>query len=292
MNRRSTRQQLNRICRKVSGKSRVAKLTRVGTPQLTPLQVRMQDAANFRELDAPVHHLTYHICPFKNATSAWTWNLIQLMKRWSLFNGRKVLGVNYDSDTLSPADVINYCQSIGIDWDEVVVRKNDRRFGEILTWVPTLESLNIESCRSNDLVFSAHAKGVKYNGDSPPVIRDWTDVMYRANLDHIDRVHESLRWFSSTGCFRCRNNISEQSRYGWHYSGAFWWWRPLDISQRNWRKVGQSYAGREFWIGNQLERAEADCLFMDRSRSPYNVEYWKNIITPRWEMFQRERHAR
>lgn len=247
----------------------------------------MLDCSNFRDLSSPTCHLTYHVCPFRNATQAWTWNFLQLQKRWKVFNGRKILGINFDESTFSPVEVVDFCQSIGLNWDEVVVSRNSRKLGEVMTWVPSLELLPMKEAADNDIVFSAHAKGVKYDGDSPPIIREWADVMYRSNLDHMRKVLRSLEWFSSTGSFRSRNSISVQSRYGWHYSGAFWWWRIKDVASRDWRAVGQSYAGREFWIGNHLSRAESDCLFMDRSRSPYRPEYWEKVIRPRWTHFCR-----
>ena len=286
MNQRSTSQRLQQICRSLEKPSRKAELTRKGTPRPTAIQLRQQDPSNFRDMSDPVHHLTYHVCPFRDAHHAWTWNFMQLQKRWGLFNGKKILGINYDQSTASPAEVIHFCQSIGLEWDDIVISLNSKTLGEVMTWVQSLEKLPMGEATDRDIVFSAHAKGVKYNGDSPPVVRNWTDVMYRSNLDYMENVHSSLEWFSSAGSFRCRNSVTPQSRYGWHYSGAFWWWRLSDLAKRDWRIVGQTYAGREFWIGNHIARAESDCLFMDRCRSPYNPDYWAKVIHPRWAQWE------
>lgn len=256
---------------------------------LTPLERRQSNSDNFRDLTYAVRHLTYHICPFENATNAWTWNLLQLRSRWDLFTGRKILGINYDDSTVTPSQIIGYCQSIDMEWDHVIVRENDRRLGEVATWIPSLKCLDPQDACPDEIVFSAHAKGVKYGTDSPPVIRDWTEVMYSVNLDDWDAVRRSLEWFSATGAFRARYRRSAMCRHGWYYSGAFWWWRLADIGQRRWNIVSPWYAGREIWIGNQIEQSEADCLFMDNCRSPYLPQYWKTTINRKWKEFQTNR---
>jgi len=255
----------------------------------SPLELRKSQEDAFRDLSYPVRHLTYHICPFSNSISAWTWNLLQLRSRWELFNGQKILGINHDDSTVTPRQLISYCQSIGMEWDHVLVRENDRKLGEVTTWIPSLELLSPLNASPNEIVFSAHAKGVKYGVESPPVIRNWTQVMYAVNLDDWDSVRCSLEWFSATGAFRSRYRRSAMCRYGWYYSGAFWWWRLADIGQRSWNLVSPWYAGREIWIGNQIEKLESDCLFMDNCRSPYLQQYWETTINRRWREFQNKK---
>lgn len=250
----------------------------------------MENPENFCRMESPVRHLTYHICPFLSASEAWKWNLVQLSARWGLFNGQKILGINFDSLTASPQEIIDFCSSIGMIWDVVIIRQNNRYIGEVMTWVPSLCELPFDSCSQNDIVFSAHAKGVKYGGSSPPVIRLWTDVMYQANLDYIGKIQNSLEWFSSVGCFRARSPRNEQCRNGWHYSGAFWWWRLLDLAKKDWKDVGNTYVGREFWIGHHILQSESDCLFMDRSKSPYQMDYWRDVVLPKWIQFKRKQN--
>ncbi len=252
-----------------------------------PRDTWRDDPSHFCDLSNPVRHLTYHICPFRNAVGTWQWNLEQLREHWHLFNGKKIIGINHDEDTVSPDEMLRHCRSLGMEWDEVVARPNSRSLGEVQTWIPTLELLNPESAQANEVVFSAHAKGVKYGEKMPPVIRDWTDIMYQVNLPDWDRVRDSLEWYISTGAFRARGARSWRwCRYGWYYSGAFWWWRLAPIGQRNWRMVGEIYPGREVWIGNVAERQETDCLFMDNTRSPYLPAYWQRTINKEWQEFQ------
>lgn len=252
------------------------------------LNRRREDPDNFRDLSNSIRHLTYHMCPFSHSSEAWKWNLDQLKSRWSLFNGLKVLGINFDDKTVDPDDLLGYCSSIGLEWDHTVIKPNSRAVGEVMTWLPSLEFLSPDTSSENEVVFSAHAKGVKYE-TMPALIKDWAEVMYVANLDNWDRVRDSLEWFVSTGAFRCRGVRSKKwCRYGWYYSGAFWWWRLSDVGRRNWRYVGEIYPGREVWIGNTVDKTESDCLFLDNCRSPYIPEYWSRVIRPRWKEFLQE----
>jgi hypothetical protein len=196
---RSSLSEVNQCVSRIVGKQQPkAILPRRPVDALTPLHRRLANDENFTDLSSSVRHLTYHICPFSNASNAWTWNLLQLRARWDLFNGKKILGVNHDDSTVTPQQLIGYCQSIGMEWDHVVVRQNDRRLGEVLTWVPSLELLKPTIACPDEVVFSAHAKGVKYGVESPPVIRDWTELMYSVNLDDWDAVRRSLEWFAAT----------------------------------------------------------------------------------------------
>jgi len=264
-----------------AGKRVGVPLVRAGTPQMTAMQKRMQDPANYRDLSSVVRHLTYHMFPMNNAEESWIWNLQQLADRWGLFNGKRVLGLNVDKNTASLDEVLGVCEDMGIQWDRVVQRPNDPGLGEVLTWVPSLEYLNPETAQPNEVVFSAHAKGVKYGG-CPPLIREWADVMYQACLESWETVRQELSWCLATGPFRARYAKSSACRNGWYYSGAFWWWRLHDIGQRDWRNTSQQYPGRELWIGNQATREETSCLFMDNTRSPYDPDYWDRRIRPNW----------
>lgn len=275
---RGQRALLAEVKRKQAGRRTTLPLARQGTPVMSALQIRMQDPRNFRDLSGPVRHLTYHMYPVKNAEESWLWNLQQLADRWSVFNGKKVLGINTDENTVTLDEVLEACSCMDIQWDHVVERTNDPGLGEVLTWVPSLEYLNPETAQPNEVVFSAHAKGVKYGG-CPPLIREWTDCMYRANLDSWFLVKQQLEWFLSTGIFRGRWNGS------YAYSGAFWWWRLHDIGKRDWKKVQQFYAGREVWIGHHTTGEETGCMFGDNVRNLYQDTYWDRTIRQRWEGF-------
>ena len=283
MAQRSTRQQIAKAVQSMTKPIRKHNLTRTGTHVPTDLDNRKADPLNFRDLSDTVRHLTYHICPFATSTESWQWNLEQLRKRWHLFNGLKVIGINHDKDTVTPDDILDYCKTIRLHWDNTVIRENSRALGEVMTWIPSLELLSPETASENEVVFSAHAKGVKYGQVMPPVIASWAEIMYGANLDDWGRVRSSLEWFMATGALRGRYSKTRTCKHGWYYSGAFWWWRLADIGKRAWRDVGPWYAGRELWIGHQIAKHESDCLFHDNTRSPYNPAYMNSVIVRKWK---------
>jgi hypothetical protein len=259
-------------------RKRTLPLTRIGLGAPSSLEERLRDYGNFRDLSDCVRHLTYHMYPVQAANESWNWNLDQLQKRWGLFDGKKVLGVNVGENTASVAEILEACHNRGMVWDHVIERPNDPVLGEVMTWIPSLELLNPDFAKPNEVVFSAHAKGVKY-GDCPPVIRNWTDCMYRANLDSWFLVKQQLQWFVSTGAFKGRWAGSSA------YSGAFWWWRLHDIGKKNWRHVRQYYPGREVWISNHARHEEMGCLIGDNCRDMYSESYWQHRVWPEWRRF-------
>lgn len=284
---RSSTSEIKKMVNKITYKTRKKyKQIRINKGYLSDLDKRQIDYNNYADLTESIRHLTYHVYPLANSNAAWEWNIEQLKKRWALFNGKKILGINYSNDTISPDDFLYYCYTVGISWDHVVIKRNDVSLGEVLTWVPSLNFLDIENAQENELVFSAHAKGVKYGEEMPKVIKDWSNVMYSANLDNWNIVKTSLEWFSATGAFRARWSKDKFCKYGWYYSGSFWWWRAKDVGKnKTWSEVRQFYPGRELWIGNQMDKISSDCIFMDNTKSPYSPEYWQKTILPDWKKF-------
>lgn len=283
---RSSRGQLNQVLSRLARKpKRRLPLCRSGTPQVDAITRRMQTTEHFRDLTNSVRHLTYHIFPMRNAEESWQWNLRQLSQRWSLFNGKRVLGVNVSPETADLDDVLAVSRSLGMEWDHVVARDNDPSLGEVLTWVPSLEYLDPDNAQPNEVVFSAHAKGVKY-GVCPSLIREWTDRMYRANLDSWFLIKRQLEWYVATGAFKARfaGNAA--------YSGAFWWWRLHDIGKRNWRQVLPIYPGREVWIAGVANREETGCVFHDDTRDLYRESLWAKSVRPAWGVFEPDLYFR
>jgi hypothetical protein len=283
---RSDRDTIRQTVDRLRASSKPPVFSRSGTPQLTTFQRRQLDPSNHVSLSNAVRHLTYHVYPRRDAEESWRWNLEQIKDRQHLFNGLKVTSVNYDQHTVCPDTLIKVSEQIGVTWDHVEARRNDPGLGEVQAWNCLLDRLRPENAAENEVVFSAHAKGVKYGG-CPPLIRNWADLMYQANLDHPDLVRQQLEWCVATGAFRAKYRVCYYCKNGWYYSGAFWWWRLHDIAKLNtWKDTGNNYAGRELWIGNQISREDAGCLFLDNSRSPYLESFWNAKVWPKWEEFK------
>ena len=211
-------------------------------------------------LDEPIRHLTMHVWPTTHQ-DMWRWNLEQITARAELFNGRKVLGVVYDYKSHFPDEVLAESARLGIVWDDVVVRRNTTKLGEVKTWLLRLEKLSPETAAENEVVFACHAKGVRH--DYGAVI-PWASLMYEACLDNWWSVREHLESVVMTGAMK-------QGRDGWRweYSGSFYWFRLAEIGRRNWRNIEGHYAGTETWPAVQCHTSEAGCLFASNCGNAY-----------------------
>ena len=232
------------------------------------------------EWASKIRHLTFHIWPTKKH-DGWKWNLQQLAKRWQVFNGKKVLGLVLDPDTETFDTVTQYAESIGVRFDHVIVKANDSKLREVVTWLPMIDWLNIASMGPSDVVFSAHAKGVRHDTMTSALSR-WTEIMYATCLDDMKAIEQSLKNHIATGSFKRYGMFPTAGNKKWHYSGTFFWWRPQEISRMNWRSVDQKFFGTESWLGRLLYQNQADCLFWDSCGDLYKQHYWDEAVWPAW----------
>lgn len=226
-------------------------------------------------------HLTYHIYPTLHSES-WKWNINQLHRYWSLFNGYKALAIVYDKKTHGPELVKQYLLSKGMQFDTILTRRNNVNIREVNTWLPLLEALNVKELSNNDFIFSAHAKGVRHETQESH-IKYWALCMYHANLHNWDLVRQYLERFLAVGIFRRYNAFNTVTNFCWHFSGTFFWWRPYDIINRgNWKVVDQAFFGTESWLGHQMPPDYSACLFNDNCNDLYHKQYWDDIVLPQW----------
>ena len=239
--------------------------------------------------ETTVRHLTYHVWP--NDLDSLQWNLRQLAKRWDLFNGKRVLGIATDDSTATKQDVVAPCKSLGLTFDTIIHRTNKPKLREVVTWLPMLDAIGIDSAEPDEVVFSAHAKGQKY--DDPSHTRNWTDLMYRSCLDYWPLVRKQLSQSLMTGSFREFGLLGKW--HDWAYSGTFYWWRAAELAKRPWRNVDQWFAGTESWPGKLCEPQETDCIFLNNNTRLYVDSYWTQTVWPAWRKFVDENevyHAR
>lgn len=234
-----------------------------------------------------IRHLTYHVYPAAKHDS-WKWNLEQLAKRWALFNGKRIIGISHDKASQSADTVLQFAESIGMQFDHHVIRDNVVALREVVTWVPMLTLLNPGTAKDNEVVFSAHAKGQKY--DDASHTRDWTDLMYQSCLDDWPAVYQALRTALMAGSFREYGLLGKW--HDWAYSGTFAWWRLAEIGKRNWSDVDRWFAGTESWFGKMCDPRETACLFLNDSRRMYDEHYWKEVVWSEWAKYLEARNGR
>jgi len=239
-----------------------------------------------------IRHLTFHVWPTKRHDS-WRWNIRQLAKRWSMFNGIKCIGIVTDRDSETAQTVLDYSASLGMVWDHVVKKGNARSLREVYTWVPMIERLAPEHAGANEVVFACHGKGVRHSTQEVQIMR-WAEVMYASCLDDWPRVEEMLREFISVGSFKRYGTFAGGTNHRWDYSGTFFWWRLAEIGKKNWRQVDQRFFGTESWLGKHIKSEQAGCLFHDNTGDLYCAEQWRTIVWPAWIKYlneMAERHA-
>jgi hypothetical protein len=233
-----------------------------------------------------VRHLTYHVWP-TTMSDSWQWNLEQLSRRWNLFNGLKILSIVTDDKTVTAEQVVEQSTSLGMTFDHVIKKPNVPKLREYVTWRPMLELLSPGSADSNEVVFSAHAKGAQY--DDGNYTRNWTQLMYRSCLDYWPLVEEQLSQSLMTGSFREFGLLRKWNN--WAYSGTFYWWRLAELGKRQWYDIDRWFAATESWPGKMCEPRETDCLFLNNNTRLYVPEYWTETVWPEWTKWKDKHEA-
>lgn len=220
-------------------------------------------------------HLCYHLWPAKD-NNAWRWNLDQLVKRWEVFNGRKIIAVATDQNSHSLAEVQTFLNRADVEWLEI---PNDTVLGQVVTWVPLWEKLNEK--RPGHATFYAHGKGTSHRGRSRNIVTlRWAKAMYEVNLDYLPLLEKTLRRYTIAGIFRTNRAF---------FSGNFYWVRNPEFYKKKWRMIGQHYAGTELWADGQYSKSEAGCLTYDQKIKGfdlYTYEYWLKTLGPELEKWK------
>lgn len=221
-------------------------------------------------------HLTYHVWPVRER-GTWQHNIDQLLKRIDLFNGRRIMGIATGPGAEPAEAVKEYVAGHGF---EFVVLSNSRKLREVVTWLPMLELLEPHAREPGNVVFSAHAKGVRHAAkpdDDGSTVHRWATAMYDVLLDSWDDVRAALDSHPFVGLFKRTNAFRTPSNNVWHYSGTFFWWRADVIFRRNWRRVDRRFYGVESWPGLMAKREEGACLLGNEPGDLYLPQTWERI---------------
>lgn len=198
-------------------------------------------------------NLIYHIYP-KAGNGVWQWNVQQLLKQIDQFDGIRSVAVVTSHDADDPAKVRAAFEGTRIDtW---IIEPNDPQLGEIVTFRKLLETLP----KDDSITFRGHAKGVTYA--NPEFTRDWTRICYEVCLADTAFIDASMEQFSIAGPFINYHWGGDDIKHGYHYAGAFYWFRNQDVfSQPEWTTIQQDRWGAEKWPGNLFPLSEAGSLF-------------------------------
>lgn len=223
-------------------------------------------------------HLLYHIYPVEGKGS-WQWNVDQLLQRWELFNGRKIIAIVTDVSTDNAHTVQEAFgdKAKDVQW---IVRSNDPALREAATWEPLWSQLK-ECNAPGHAAFYAHAKGVTKPANRWKAVRFWTGSFHEVLLDYWPLAAIELQSKPIVGAFR-RPHAVEANDGAWHYAGSFYWVRVPDFWARD--GIGtmqQNWVGVESWPGKVFAMNEGGsvCQISD-GLDLYNLRHWRISLEP------------
>ncbi len=228
------------------------------------------------EAGGPVRHLAYHVWPRRATEDIWRWNLEQLVRRWPVFTGRKVIGVALDGGTNTLEDVQQAIGKAGVEWLTV---ENNQYLRETATWLPLWERL----AGTTGITFYGHAKGVRHGPHSG--VRRWTEIMYDVCLDYPGVADEQLRQHLITGCFKTGGGI--------RYDGTYFWVRN-DAALERCGRAKQSWNGVECWPSETFTHEQSAVMFFDvksGGMNLYSAEYIAEHVEGRLKRWKQDKAA-
>lgn len=207
-----------------------------------------------------VRHLTYFVCPLG---TVWQWNLRELKKRISLFNGRRLI-VAVEGGGLAPRNIVEHeLVGCGVEWTWL---PNDPALKEYVGFPVLLRSLSQYTSEA-DVTWYGHAKGVSSEGWGSGV-RRWTSSMYSALLDYWPEVQRQLIQHAAVGIWKKRQGWFPVNGSTWHYMGSHRWVRNRDLYARRWDEYIVDWCCPEAHTGGVLRWEEAACLYGEAAGGP------------------------
>ena len=175
---------------------------------------------------AVTKNLIYHVYAHAG-NREWRANVDRLKRSWHRFNGRKIISIVTDAETVDVAAVQRaFPRDPAVEW---LVQPNDPARGEAVTFVPAAQSLRTFNLL--EATFYAHAKGTSprfqaHDSAMLPSIRLWREFLYRHCLDTPTNLDSLLLHHAAVGCARNQSGFRREESCPpcyWHFAGTFWW---------------------------------------------------------------------
>jgi hypothetical protein len=233
----------------------------------------------------PVRNLLYHVYAAKS-NDLWRANVRQLIRRWGLFTGRRIVAIATGPKTHDPEVVAREFRGLPIEFWEV---PNDPQLREVATLRPLLQA--IASTDEDEVTFYGHTKGntteesTDHNMPDADRLRGatrWRNAMYHHLLDRWPRVEAALKTSAAVGTTQMAGRFTYPSglRFGpgfWMFAGTFFWIRhDVIFGLPNWSTIHADRYGAEAWLGSLLPLSAVASVYQPwppakwPNRSPYN----------------------
>lgn len=251
-------------------------------------------------------HILYHIMPLAGETE-WVW---RRHCRWirevrPQFNGRLIIGIVTPGtadpwEYLTPDAVKEELHGLDAEFIEApndtgthTRRKKVRQGkGEGVLFPQMLGKL--ETSDPDQVAFYGHCKGVTRPGETEnSAVNLWAVAMFETVFRNQAAAIAALDTHGVCGSFRMRGGYRDGTPgigSFWFYSGTFFGIRLVDAFKRKWDYMPSHYGCVEQWPRlNFDQHTQAACLFFDNVMNLYDESYWKNIVTPAFNKWKRER---
>lgn len=213
-----------------------------------------------------VLNLIYHVYPCQE-NELWKWNLQQVLRRWDVFTGRRLLAIAVDGDAQRAERMESQVREVVAGKScEIIVKPNDQRLRETASFGSLLRL--IANTRDDEATFYGHTKG-NTSIKQGPGVGLWTSALYHYLLDQPEVIKGLLRSFALVGgcklvwkdwarCpFPTKLRVSHGD--GWIFGGGFFWFRHSRVfAAAGWDAIAEDRFGAEAWpnmVANETDAA-------------------------------------
>lgn len=223
-------------------------------------------------------NLIYHVCPL-SANDGWRHNVRQLLRRWNVFNGRRIIAIAH-GEGCEWGQV--HAEFRGEDYEFFYV-ENDCNLREVASFRELLE--RVANTNHDEATFYAHTKGNSTMANKIGAVR-WRNAMYRHLLEeNFQASMEHLKRHVFVGCHkmvwgdRKPPYPSGLNHGNWFLAGTFFWFRnDVVFGNPRWQNIPRDRYGAEAWpagIASEHEAASVYQKFDEHQtytviKNPYN----------------------
>ena len=235
-------------------------------------------------------NLIYHVCALEK-NDHWRDNIDQLVRRWRVFTGRKIIAVAI-GDGMYSANRVRMNFPSDAEFIEV---PNDVRLREVASFLPLLKAIKATTENTKSVTFYAHTKG-NSTADDEYASELWRNAMYHYLLDHHHTCLELLKLVPCVGTTKKVWDPSSRSAYptrlvtgNWMFAGTFFWFRNDKVFSRDdWSLVSDDRYGAEAWLSSMFEEKDAVSVFQPWSinDNPYINSYNSTLYLPFVKAFE------
>lgn len=236
-------------------------------------------------------HCIYHIYA-KSGDQIWLRNVERLRENSHIFNGRKIVAIAHDTNTVN-----NEIVKAELPGFEFLEMENDPKLREVKTFPKLLQKVS-KYTQPGNAVFYAHTKGNTTTA-SRVGATIWRNVMYQELLENYENCMEQLKYYIAVGIHKMTwpddhpGPFPTKLDFGnrWMFAGTFFWFRADAIFLANWRTVAEDQYGAEAWISGSLKPHEGKSVYQVWDEncypdiSPYSPLAYKSKDRSKWKDF-------